>query len=195
MTNPQTARYIARNYDSLQGLRFVPLGVIFILIGLGKHFHWPGLQWQNSYLSSFAILAMTFVVGFKYFYRQRYGMAQPQSSMKRLTLELLGIIGVFGLIYLDITLLANVPISFTVLGYSCIYLFIPFCEKGRRRYYWICGALLFAAALSPLLQITSKTELFLFGWLNSLSLGVAIALGGLLDHQFLARALTPSSEV
>ena len=194
MTDPQTARYIARNYHSLQGLIAVPMGVILILVGLGKHFHWPELQWQNPYFSSFVILAMACITVGKYFYRQRYGTVRPQSSMKRIGLELLGAIGVFGLIYLDITLLADVPISLTVLGFSCIYLFIPFFEEGRRRHYWICGALLVAAALSPLLQITSKTDLFLFGWLNYLSLGVAVVLGGLLDHRFLAQTLTPPSE-
>ena len=194
MTDAQTARYIAKNYNSLQGLITIPMGVILILVGLGKQFHWPGLQWQNPYFSSFVILAMAFIIVGKYFYRQRYGTVQPQSSMKRFGLELLGVIGVFGLIYLDITLLAGVPISFTVLGFSCIQFFIPFFEEGRRRYYWICGALLVAAALSPLLQITSKTDLFLFGWLNYLSLGVAVVLSGLLDHRFLAHTLTPSSE-
>jgi hypothetical protein len=193
-TDPQTARYIAKNYDSLQGLITVPMGVIFILVGLGKHFHWPELQWQNRYLSSFVILAMAFITVGKYFYRQRYGMVQPQSSMKRFGLGLLGVIGVFGLIYLDITLLPDVPISFTVLGYSCIYLVIPFFEEGRRRYYWICSALLVAAALSPLLQIASKADLFCFGWLNYLSLGVAVVLSGLLDHRFLAHTLAPPSE-
>ena len=194
MTDPQTARYIAGNYNSLQGLTTVPLGIILILVGLGKHFHLPELQWQNPYFSSFVILAIAFIAAGKYFYRQRYGRVQPHSSMKRVGLELLGVLGVFGLVYLDNTLLADVPISFTVLGFSCIYLFIPFFERGRRRYYWICGALLVAAALSPMLQITSKTDLFLFGWLNYLSLGVAVVLGGLLDHRFLAHTLAPPSE-
>jgi peptidoglycan/LPS O-acetylase OafA/YrhL len=170
------------------------MGVIFILVGLGKLFHRPELKWQNPYFSSCVIPAMAFIAAGKYFYRRRYGMVQPRASTKRFGLGLLGIIGVFGLMYLDITLLPDVPISFTALGYSCIYLVIPFFEKGRRRYYWICGALLVAAALSPLLQIASKTDLFLFGWLNYLSLGVAILLGGLLDHRFLAHTLTQPSE-
>jgi hypothetical protein len=114
--------------------------------------------------------------------------------MGKYGLELLGAIGIFGLINLDITLLADVPVSFTVLGFSCFYIFTPFFEEGRRRYYLICGALLVAAALSPLLQIASKTDLLLFGWLNYLSLGAAAVLGGLLDHRFLAHTLTASSE-
>jgi hypothetical protein len=193
MTNPQTAKYVATNFRSLQGLTGVPMGALLILVGLGKRFRWPAFQWDSPLINSLLIIALMFIIGSKYLYQRSYGTVQPKLSMKKYGKELLGIIVIFGFIYLDITFFAGVPISFTVLGFSCYFFFYAFFGEFRRRDYLICGALLAAAALSPLLQITLKTDLFLFGWLNYLSLGIAAVVGGLFDHRFLAHTLTASS--
>lgn len=193
MNDSQTIRYIAGNFHSLQGLTGVPLGFLLILIGLGKRFRWPALQWESPLIQAVIILALLFIIASKYFYRRRYGTVRPRSAMKRFWIELLGIFALIGLIYLDITLFADIPISFTVLGFACYYIFYPFIGEYRRRDYVICWALLAAIAISPLFDIASKADLLLFGWLNYLSLGAAIVLGGLLDHRFLSRNLTSSS--
>jgi hypothetical protein len=91
------------------------------------------------------------------------------------------------------TLLKNIPVSFTMLGIAAIFLAIPIFSAGWRRYYYVFGALLAISGFLPLLGLYTKLDLFGGSrWMGNLGIGLTLVLGGLLDHWNLVKILKHS---
>ena len=108
----ETAHFITKNYQALQGLVLVPLGAFMVIFGLGRLLGIPGFQQGDCSLMLIAfpiIIALTLLA--RKYYRQRFGEVRRETSKREIWLVLGSVVGWFLLSMLDMTLLGNLPVS------------------------------------------------------------------------------------
>ncbi|HNT24508.1 MAG TPA: hypothetical protein PKM21_09090 [Anaerolineales bacterium] len=194
-TDLQTARFVARHYHALQGLVLVPVGAFLVLFGLGTWLGWENFQQGNCTLPSIILpVVILLTIAAARYYRQRFGEVHRATTPKEIWAAIIGIIGWFVLAMVDMTFLQNIPFSFTMLGMVTFCCMIPFASEGKRRYYFGLAFLLVCFAFLPAFNIVNKMDLFSGQWLGNLAIGLALVIGGLLDHWMLTRLFAPVQE-
>jgi hypothetical protein len=186
----ETAHFITKNYQALQGLVLVPLGAFMLIFGLGRLLGIPGFQQGDCSLMLIAfpiIIALTLLA--RKYYRQRFGEVR-----REIWLVLGSVGGWFLLSMLDMTWLGNLPVSFTMLGFALFFAMIAYASDGRRPHYYSLAAGLVLIAFLPLLDVVDKMDLFSGQWHGNLFVGAVLVIGGLLDHRLLIHTLTPAAE-
>lgn len=193
MKDLEKARFITKNYQALQGLVLVPLGGFMVIFGIGRLLGIPGFQQGDCSLMLIAfpiVIALTLAA--RKYYRQRFGEVRRETSKKESWLVLGSVGGWFLLSMLDMTLLGNLPVSFTMLGFALFFAMIAYASDGRRLHYYFLAAGLVFIAFLPLLDVVGKMDLFSGQWHGNLFVGAVLIIGGLLDHRLLVHTLTPA---
>ena len=194
MIDPQTARFITRNYPNMQGLVQVPVGTLVTLQSMGMILGWPGFQQGDCTLATITVpltILFTFLA-FRY-YRMNFGEVKIGAMMPTILSSALILVCWFVISILDMTLLKSIPVSFTMLGIAVIFLTFPIFSAGWRRYYYVFGALLLISSFLPLTGLYTKLDLFGGStWMGNIGVGLTLVLGGLLDHWTLVKVLKRS---
>ena len=196
MKDLETAHFITKNYQALQGLVLVPLGVYMVVFGIGQLLNIPGFQQGDCSLLLIAfpvIIAITLVA--RKYYQKRFGEVRRETSKQEIWLVLGSVGGWFLLSMLDITYLGKLPVSFTMLGFALFFGMIALTSDGHRQHYYFLAAGLVLIAFLPLLGVMDKMDLFSGRWNGNLVVGAVLVIGGLLDHRLLVHTLTPAVKV
>jgi hypothetical protein len=195
LNDPQTARFVTRNYHALQGLVRVPLGAFLLIFGVGQLLGVPGFQQGDCTLPSIAlpvVIVLTLVA--RHYYHRRFGEVQRETSNRELWLVLSSVAGWFFLTMLDMTWLGGIPVSFTMVGFALFFAMIPITSEGKRRHYFPLVTLLVVIAFMPAFGLLNKMDFFSGRWHGNLVIGAVLVIGGLLDHRMLVHLLNPSQK-
>jgi hypothetical protein len=180
--------FAVRAYHSLQGLRLVPLGVVF-LAKVPFEMAWPGHSYLKQTVWAFMFLAAfaAFFLAGAYYHR-RFGRVEPRWGPLWGFLSFAAVMGLFfGFSYLDIL---QDRLSFSSLFMVCLCLACYIGSKGRRWHYLPLAVMFTALTVLPLTGMTSpKLMASGLGSLFRLGLGLFLAAGGVLDHRLLCRVL------
>lgn len=191
-------QYVTQYYNQLQGLKYVPLGVYFILLGLDEPGRFPWLE--GSFIGRTWTVWGLVVVGVLYwlikrYYDERYGRVNRSAAdQQREEREGLVLMGLFLVAFLADVFL-GLPVSLSAFVFGGNYLYLALVRAQRfRRHYVVFGLLFAALGLLPLFLDIRPYDIVLGGNLFTLAGGVLITGIGLLDHLLLVRTFQPVVE-
>ncbi len=173
----------------LRGLTALPLGLLFVLTGVGN-LGWRPLGNPFAFGASLVVLALAYA-GIVRYYNERYGRVRlTKRSEVRFTVVSFACfgIGLVGGSTLDFRL--DVPISlFAVTFGAAMLLWSATCVGLRREHLLVWGALIIVGLLPLWGNLHDRASA---GWLP---VGVATVVAGILDHRALARTFGPAAEL
>jgi hypothetical protein len=186
--------FAVRAYPSLQGLRLVPLGVGLLAKNLYSMI-WPGRSHMTEtlvVLMLLAALAGFFLAGA--YYHRRFGRVEPRPAPMW---GYLGAVAALGLYFACYDLDCHqTHLSFSSLFMACFSLACYVGSKGRRWHYLPLALMFAALVVLPLTGMVSPKEIASGpGSLGNLSLGLFLAVGGVLDHRLLCRMFPAASAI
>lgn len=197
-------RFLTKNYGSLQGLRFVPLGTYFLL-GI-PYDATPG-QWKmviGPLLGGFflASVAAYFLIG--RYYRRVYGLVRPSESHETTNSKLMGLWTCFLIAYLSLIII-NLSTGMRYwwligsLGAALIVatVLIHMRARGYPRYFPL--GLSFAVLLLLSGHLPALTSGCTGGFVNAcvvqdVLIGTVLVTGGIFNHLLLVRSMKPLPE-
>ncbi len=192
MENLKRVRYITKNYEQLQGLKQVPVGIFLLSVALSNSGLWPlYTMWEP--IPTLLVLALTIgshmLIGVHY--SKKFGQVQPAThsdwDRARGVILVLVFVGAFA-----VDLSFEPPVS--VVG---LVLAAWICSGWWRAgwlgvHYAFATMLLIVVSLMPLVGIVSAERLFDVGL--PLSFGIVTLIIGTADHLILKHFLSPSPE-
>ena len=177
--------YVAGNYVHLQGLRFVPLGIVCTLIA-AWHFNW--LWWvllthdragQVAVLLVMCAVIASYVIEV-YVYEARFGSALPRYRLGIRGVLLAGVLCIAAA-WLQRRLSTTVSLPALVVALSLGWVSIR--ARGLRNHYFALSAAWALLIMVPFPQPETKTAAF-YGLI-----GISLVVGGVGDHRVLTRVL------
>jgi hypothetical protein len=190
----QTLRYVTGHYERLQGLRLVPLGVVFLISAAWRVrwlAWWPHTAGEGAAQWFVALMAVAIVASFpiRSWYRRRFGIVRPRPFQAG-ALPLIAFTGVLVLlVWTEESLHLDVPLARWFLVAGLVLIGVAF-RRVRAHYLVIAAACVFVPWwLGNVDMPLSDRE----AWLDVM-VGMALLLAGLGDHLVLIRALGPSLE-
>jgi len=185
-------RFLASNYELLQGYPIALLGVLFILEGTSRMI-WGSaavrLIYSWLFFPSLALLAITLKIAIRY-HRRKFGLVKASIGSRR-TLALVA----FAVLYVVLLVLGGpdfnhlkVALEPTVLNAGIILVLFGLLPGFPWRHYAVVGLLLAAVAFLPAFHVVT-VEQFWHGW-SFLAPGLAFLLCGAIDRLIFARRLS-----
>lgn len=180
-------RYAAEHYQSLQGLRMVPIG---IALGVNAWLQRPpGWDLAIALLPLAGAFAIAAALGV--WYRNRYGFQRPRPGS---SLVWVFVIPLFYLLqWLEVRY--RLPISTVGLALAIGCAWVYHSSPRMRWYYGIAALVFFATSVLPVLGISSPEQLWgqysRVGWTL---VGGAMVICGILDHLLLRQLFSPARE-
>lgn len=173
----------------LRGLTAVPLGLLFLLVGLGN-LGWAPVQRPAVFLACLAVLAAA-AFGINRHYDEHYGRVRlAKRQQRRFTVASLACFG-FGLVVgstLDYRL--DLPVSaFAVCFGLAMLCWFATCVGLRMDQVLVWGALVVVGLVPVWGGLADRASA---GWFP---IAVATVLAGILDHRALARIFGPVPEL
>ena len=196
MENLEHYRNAVRSYPGLQGLRIIPLGLLFLIFPL-QLLNLPVLGRQGNCTITLPLLVAAIVSWFwigKY-YQKTFGKVEPLVDHKRLYVQgAITVILVIAVIVLENVLFRNrrePPFNMIefIVALAALYAGI----KTQRWYYSLGGLLMGAASFLPLILGVGAGD-FIFGEFGAcfdILYGLLIILIGILDHLRLVKYFQP----
>lgn len=190
MDSLEKVRLITKSYCSLQGLRFAPLWLFFVLkpwSGVLPN-HRPTYIRDNLSIVTFLFCVSCIWLSGRY-YRRRFGRveAKPQSGW----LWLFGLVFVIGYFFCMFADDKNPPVSFVALWWSSVLAVQAFAIGGiaiRRYYYGIAAVCIAILALVPSTGWVAAKQLLSPSHPSGLVfVGLMLTTVSLLDHFQLVR--------
>ena len=189
LPDPDRVRAVTANFFFWQGLRWVPLGAMLILVSLlrvGREAFGRTITNIVALLGVIVAVWLSTSVLDRY-YARTYGRVQgiPGQHARRSRIKWLIVYPAMGLaLVLDWQL--NAPIFISGLVFAAGIEAYRRSTGGGRIHYIVASALLAVVAFAPLTDLASSRELLVpfFGML-----GAIYIIGGLLDHRELQRTL------
>jgi hypothetical protein len=175
----------AARVTHLRGLLAVPLGVLFIVTGLGN-LAWGPFAHDWVFVASVALLAAAFVL-INRFYRERYGrVTLTNRQQMRFTVASLVLFGggLVGGSILDSSFDTSVSLFACTFALAMLAWF-SICVGLRADHVIIWGSLLIAGLLPVWGDLADKVSV---AWLP---IGVATIVAGIFDHLALVRSFGP----
>jgi hypothetical protein len=173
----------------LRGLTAVPLGVLFLLTGLGN-LGWRPMQSPVVFLACLAVLAALYA-GIMRYYNVHYGRVRLEKrQQRRFTLLCFGCFGtaLVGGSTLDYRL--DLPVSLFVISFAIAMLvWFGICVGLRRDHLVVWGALIVVGLVPVWGGPADNTSA---GWLP---IGVATIVAGILDHRALVRSFGSGADI
>jgi hypothetical protein len=183
-----TLRYVAAHYAQLQGLRLVPLGVVFLGMAAwrdGVPLPFIDPAWAPRIGALAVLFALLAGLVINAVYRRRFGAVQPlhafagASGLVLTFVVAVALVAVQGLVSWPVSL----PLAFVgaVLAYTAIV------QNGLRRHYlWVAVPCLFLANAASFGIPPNTLQIML-----DLLIGGGLLIAGIGDHLVLRRVLTP----
>jgi hypothetical protein len=187
MQDLRRLRYTVENFTSLQGLRGVPIGLMFIInIWLQRPHGWDigiaGLALLLGFGASFAIG--------RYYYRARYGFLRSRAQGGWV---FLGFALFWAGSWVDVR--HPLPVSMVGLAIAAWFVFIWARAPDLRWHYGVAALALIATSVLPAFGISDPIALWgqhsRVGWTL---LGVTMIACGILDHLLLRELLPPAPQ-
>lgn len=193
MTDPSRVRFIVEHYPQLQGLRLVPLGLVFYAVAAwhAGWLHWlPGVQDGNAtgwFLGGLAFaIAVSYVI--RGYYERMLGGIQfrPFRSGGPRMLAIGSVVVVSMILQDQFRWAVSVPLIVlgVVLGYVGVMQ-----RRVRQHYLWIAAACLLMANIGAF-GLTARTQQIML----DLLIACGLILAGVGDHFVLMSVLHPPGE-
>ena len=191
MNDPATTRYLAANYPHLQGLRLVPVGLVFLASALWRAASAsPALFGQPARL--WFVVAMVLALAADYpiasVYRRRYGHIRFRLR-RHVASVLVGALLVVGALWWPGIL--EPPVSWPIAAIGGLLISIAIRSHGLRIHYAALGGLWLLLAIGPGLPLPTQ---FLDVALDAL-IALTLIVGGVGDHFVLVRAMSPDENL
>jgi len=185
-------RFLASNYELLQGYPIALVGLLNILEGIGVMiWGYPAVHLIYSwlFLASLGLLAIAMNIAQRH-YRRKFGVVKVSMEPRRAR----GIL-VFAILYVVLIVLGGadfkhlkVALEPTVLNAGIILVLLGFLPTFPWRHYAAIGLLLAAVAFLPAFHVVT-VEQFWHGW-SFLAPGLAFLLCGAIDRLIFTRRLS-----
>lgn len=192
MTDLRRLRYVTERFPHLQGLRFVPLGIPFLISALWRdgYLEWvPGTTGAGARLWFLALLALAVGCSFlaKAHYQRLFGDVTPAINV---TTALAA--SVFaGLLLVAVALQNDTVVSVPALVVALALGYVAVAGGQLRWHYIAVAGLVAVFAMLGLVGVPAQTRSVLFDLLIAIGF-VVIGIG---DHLLLRRTLVPVSHV
>ena len=195
MTNYDRLRCITTNYRYLQGLRYTPMWLAFVLRP------WIGLlpDHRPTFVRDYTMLAIlvfcaSWIWMAGHYYRRRYGAVQSKPIRPEMIPLLIAVFAAYLLCSLADE--KNPPISFGAALWSCILGFqvgsASRLPRAHRIAYALASISMLALALLPLTGAIGARQLLSVDHPSgALWIGAAMIILGLIDHFQLVRLMSP----
>lgn len=180
-------RDVTGNYSQLQGLRLIPVGLVFVANAL----FWRGSMEPRVFALTFAA-ALLLYAWIGQYYKRAFGRVRRlmrHHARDGLAVALFVVL-VFAGAWAERRY--NLPFSSSGLAVAGLFLYLYFSSGSRRRHYlWVAAGFALLSFL-PLLGVISSGDFFGRGTiLGNLALGVAYILVGIFDHLYLVKSFKP----
>ena len=185
-------RFLAGNYELLQGYPIALVGLLNILEGIGVMiWGYPAVHliYGWLFLPSLGLLIMTAIIAQRH-YRRKFGVVKASMEPRRAR----GLIA-FAILYVVLIVLGGadfkhlkVALEPTVLNAGIILVLLGFLPTFPWRHYAVVGLLLAAVAFLPASHVIT-VEQFWHGW-SFLAPGLAFLICGLIDRLIFTRRLS-----
>jgi hypothetical protein len=186
----------AKNYSGLQGLRIIPIGLLFLVFPL-QRLNLPILGGQGNCTVTLPLLLVAILGWFwiGHYYEAHFGKVEPLVSPRAITYPVLAFLIIFiAWVFLEnILYRAHFGPPFNIIGLSVGIAGLYAGIRTRRWYYTLSGALLGIAIFLPIILAAGSADPVYgeFGVLFTLLFGLSIIFVGVLDHLRLVRYFTP----
>ena len=195
MSDPARVRYIVQHYPQLQGLRLVPLGLVFVAIGVwhdGQLYWLPGSADGGIRLWLLAALAAAVLASYAIgaYYRRAFGelsFAPYRSGGPRLLA--IGLVVFLSLVLQD-AFEWRISLPLIVVGILLAHVGVV-QRRMRQHYLWLAAACLIMANIDSF-GVPVRTQRVML----DLLIGGGLLVAGIGDHLVLRKALrAPDREV
>jgi len=184
-------RYVTRRYPQLQGLRLLPLGVVFLVSGSWRAGWLPVPAASHASASAWFLGGLAVAVGLSFvirsWYTKRYGLVSHgmlHSGVVPLTALL---IGVLLATWLQDQWRWIYPVPTVFVGLALLAIGVN--HRATRKHYIVIAALWWWMASLGMFGVSAATQDVAF----DMTIGVALIIGGLGDHWLLRDTLQPVS--
>lgn len=194
MYDLERLRFVTERYPHLQGLRLVPLGVVFLLSAAWRDGQLQRMSDVAGHAAGFwfmglliAALTISSVLG--RYYQRHFGTVQPQHRAKDPLLFILFVALFAAAVWVQDNLRSHLSLPLVVIGTLLAYLGLA---GGQRRGHYLAlaaGCLVFANLADFGVPVHARSVL-----LDDL-IGVGLIVIGLGDHLLLRRTLEPVPHV
>ncbi len=188
----ERVRYVTENYEQLQGLRNVPIGLMVLLSGVLLTSSIPSFGpvigeafFYLLFIVLIATVLLYFVIG--NYYEHRFGWVQTFSLNRKQAIAV-AILMVVLVVVGSINLAFQPPIHMIWLVWGLSVMAVHWRERRFRMHYVVIGALVVGVSFLPLLGITSVSLPYEAGGLL-VFLGIFYVMGGTFDHLLLVRTM------
>lgn len=188
--------YVTKYYDTLQGLRLVPLGIWFLLGAAGRLGWLPGFgsgRLDFTGLTLLGVALLYYLIG--QYYNRHYGIVHQHKHRYEKTAGILMVVTLMAAILIDVYW--QPAISFFSLTAGGFYTYTYFmAARPYRPYYLVIAALFFVISVLPLLLALPLNHALVGsgGILFYTVLGSSLIVTGILDHLMLAHTLQVTEE-
>ena len=194
MDQLQRVHFVVKRYPHLQGLRLLPIGLVFVASGLwqaGYFRWWPGAadaagQW---WFAGAFVVALVAAVALGRYYRARFGSVDPLPNVP----AFLSAVGfgamVVGAVWLQTAL--DSPISVPLLFVAAALMFVGLTGGYVRVHYVVVGTACLLLATMGVFGVPLQTRLVLLDYVIGGGL-IAVGIG---DHLLLRNTLEPYPHV
>ena len=187
MQDLKRVRYVTSYFSALQGLKLVPLGLLFLLFA-AQAAGWRGLGRQGDCTLTLPLLlvviALYFVIG--RYYDLTFGRVQYAARGVGDLAVLAWVIGLVGAIVAEMIWKPAVSLIGLVIATG----FVGGGFRSKRWYYIVLGGLTAGVSLLPIWLNSPLAGQYFgsFSFTFNFALGLTYLLGGLVDHLLLVRA-------
>lgn len=184
MENLKQIRFITENYDDLQGLRQIPLGIVVLIAGLLSLATAAGIVDSIVMIAGIPIalgLAYLLHERLKQFYVTRYGTVIQNNITREVAIALM----VIGISLID--MIVAPPLSLTMLAVSAYFLWRWQRAGGLGNHYLPLAVIAGLAAVIPSV-VDNVAPYYL------IVLGSLIIIAGIFDHRMLVNTLSRPDE-
>lgn len=191
-------RNITSNFNNLQGLKVIPIGIFYLLLAV-RNLGWLG---NKDDIAIYLLLLCAAVGSFfiiQRYYTRLYGRVIPASENHRhdFWLVIIAVAVILLAMILDTLLFytANLFFSLQALAWSGFFLYMAYWLK--RGHYIIYSAMFLGISFLPVFGVVSKALLFDYkeGVIGFALVGLTFVVGGWVDHLYMVRNLPATSEV
>lgn len=194
MQEYERVRYVTESFGSLQGLRSVLVGVVFLAAAQSQV--WSSSGWSLVLLSTGLVGALVLWPLVNRYYERAFGSVRPSSSGRLHSSWPIRVVGALTFVVLaSVEILVKPTVSLLAIGMALSLLALWWSERPFKNYFFIVSVLLLGVAMLPLTGLLPSERSPSFNAAMVLGLtGVIMIVGGILDHQALVRNIKPLPE-
>lgn len=186
-------RNITSNFNNLQGLKQVPVGAYFLLLGFYNLFVHGDRAADVAAPMTVLAAAILSIFLIQRYYHRRFGrvVETRQTRARNILFVIFAVVVILLAIFIDPILSYGTQIKITLQGLAWGGFFLLTAWWLKRGHYTVYGLVLMAASFLPVFGLVDKAFLFDFreGVLGHVLLGLSLIISGLVDHFYILHNL------